>query len=118
MVTAKVDVPIAWKNLIETQFPEDLEGILSEKEDHTGNTDPKPHYDDCRVIEGTFPNGANFTLSLGSGQSNYFGGLTIYGASEGDVIHETILEDYNDLEVETDDGGDGETSYKLEINWV
>jgi hypothetical protein len=108
---AKVRLPKCWKTLVDMAFPQDLKGILSEKTAHTGVADPKPHYDDVRRVEGRFPNGAEFTLELCSGQANYFGGLSVL--KRGRWINSEVLESFNDLTVE-----DGNDTYEVEVDWV
>ncbi len=111
---AKVRLPECWKRLVGMEFPDDLEGILSEKTDHEGVADPKPHYDDARQVAGRFADGAEFSLELCSGQSNYYGGLSIW---KGD---EPIYEDFDPLE--SFEGllaeGDGGDTYEIEVEWV
>ncbi len=107
---AKVRVPRCWGQLIDMCFADDLKGISSEKHCQ-GTADPDPHYDDARSIAGRFPNGAEFALDLCSGQSNYYGGLTIN--HDGRVLESDVLEDFDALELE-----DGADVYALEIEWV
>ena len=109
--SATVELPRCWKNLVEMEFPEDLKGILDEKTNHTGNADPKPHYDDCRRVSGVFPNGADFSVELCSGQSNYYGGLSIF-KDDKEVCSE-FLENFNSLVWE----GNG-VEYELKIEWI
>lgn len=113
--TAKIRLPKCWKHLVEVVFPQDLKGILSEKTDHTGVADPKPHYDDARMVSGPFPNGAIFNLSLCSGQGNYFGNLFIFETRFGErrEICDDVLENFNALTVE-----DGDNTYEIKIKWV
>jgi len=109
--TAKVRLPECWKRLVDVVFSDDLKGILSEKTDHTGVADPKPHYDDARRVVGKFHNGAEFSLELCSGQGNYYGGLSII---DGDREYSNVLEDFSALEVEMEDGH----IYEIEVEWV
>ena len=58
-----VRVPRCWKKLVDTAFVDNDDGdicyretedgplfvVCSEKTNHLGNADPKPHYDDYRV---------------------------------------------------------------------
>lgn len=67
-----LEVPAVWKKLITLSFPDDLQGVTSEKH-CKGNADPEPHYDDMRACSVIFSDGVQFTLFLSSGQSNYFG---------------------------------------------
>jgi len=105
---AKVKVPKCWRDLIQTEFPDDLSGILSEKTDHTGDGDPKPHYDDTRKISGEFRNGIDFSIMLCSGQHNYWGGFTV-GEYDSD-----ILETFPDV-LETKLDG---VQYEIEVDWI
>ena len=74
-----VQLPTCWKKLIDVTFPSDLAGVLGEKADHWGIADPRPHYDDCRDIEGTFGETRyTYRIYLASGQSNYYGGLDLF----------------------------------------
>lgn len=99
-----------WKDLIDVDFPNGLDGILSEKVDHTGLADPKPHYDDCRRVAGKFDNGAEFVIELCSGQSNYYGGLEIVLGNE--LLYSDVLEEFDALDVEA--SGD---TYSIEVIW-
>lgn len=77
---SKLRVPRCWKRLVTTVFPEDLHGVLGERTNHTGVVDPKPHYDDSRVVSCKFADGYTMTLFLGSGQGNYWAALELADA--------------------------------------
>lgn len=104
---AIVKVPACWRKLIDVVFPDNLEGITSEK-DQKGNADPEPHYDDTRRIEGRFPNNEHFSLMLCSGQGNYWGGWSI-----GEVESEPLESWPEPVETEIDG-----VAYVLAIEWV
>lgn len=89
-VSAVVSVAKCWKELIDVEFPDDLSGILSEKH-QKGIEDPNPYYDDVRFINFVFDNNERGTLSLCSGQSNYYGAIEI---NEGEIFSD-ILESFN-----------------------
>lgn len=108
---ATVKVPACWRDLIRKIFPEDLAGITSEKH-QKGNADPEPHYDDARRIDGKFENGAEFSIELCSGQSNYYGGVSIYQG--GEEVYNDFLEDFDNLPTPVDIDG---TIYELVIEW-
>jgi len=79
-----------WRELIKiVSFDETVTSEKSQK----GNADPAPHYDDARCVQGKMDGGYRFTLALLSGQSNYYGGLTIYDPNDGDVVYETDCTD-------------------------
>ena len=90
-----------WRELIKiVSFDETVTSEKSQK----GNADPAPHYDDARCVQGKMDGGYRFTLALLSGQSNYYGGLTIYDPNDGDVVYETDctdpLEAFDNIEVD------------------
>jgi len=109
---AKVKVPACWKKLIDVVFPDDLEGITSEKYQN-GIADPEPHYDDHRTIDGSFEDGAEFTLALSSGQGNYYGDFSVWKNGQR-LTDDEPLEQFDHVEFTLEDG----TSYALEIEWI
>lgn len=110
--TATVKVPKCWKTLIGV---DDLEGAQDAKWHRSGLTDPDPYYDDNREVMGVFDNGDTFILSLSSGQSNYFGGMTIYRMGSGDEIYSEVWEFFDEVADEILVGND---TYLLKYEWI
>jgi hypothetical protein len=108
---AQIEIPKCWKELITVDFPLNLHGVTSEKH-LTGIDDPRPHYDDWRVINGRFVNGHHVHVSIASGQSNYYGWLSLTDG-DGCSVYEAELESFDDLNVEVDG-----TAYAVEVEWV
>jgi hypothetical protein len=112
-----VRVPTCWKRLINEVFPEDLAGITSEKH-LKGVDDLESHYDDCRVICGSFENGTTFQLQLCSGQGNYWGSLVMDGPDDLPIIEDEVLESWTDGPENTLTLDDGKgVQYVIHIEW-
>jgi hypothetical protein len=108
---AHVSIPKVWEKLITLDFPEDLHGITSEKF-CKGNEDPDPHYDDHREVTATYAGGWTAYVTLSSGQSNYFGWLSLRDHNDREVFS-TELDSYTDLNVEVDG-----ILYALDVSWL
>lgn len=118
---ATIKLPRCWRRLLDTVF-DDLKvqllgrsvEVLSEKHEHADD-DPLPYYDEIRTQSVEFSNGAIARVDLCSGQSNYYGGCTLY-SRDGNILHEDndAIESFDGpIEMQ---GGDGET-YIVTIEW-
>ena len=108
---SQIKLPKCWKDLITTDFPLDLHGVTSEKH-LKGNADPLPHYDDVREIRGDFAGGYQACVTLCSGQSNYYGWLSL-ADHNGCSVYEAELESFDDLSMEVDG-----VTYEVTAEWV
>ena len=124
-VKGTIKVPRCWKRLIETLFQDGAEGLVEVKSGRTvtselhlkGNDDPDAHYDDSRCVLGRTKCGGTIDLDLCSGQSNYYGGITIHD-SEGEVVHGgdigDPLESFEDVQEFV---GEDDNIYVITIDW-
>ena len=98
-----IRLPACWKRLAGLDFETKddrlvVRGtdhpVLSEKDDHTGIADPKPHYDDDRVAQATLDDGSTLTVGLCSGQDNYY--ASVNRDMDGVLWDYEILDDLGD----------------------
>ena len=106
-----IRIPKCWKDLVQVEFPEDLNGIEDGDRRVVVTDDPKPYYDDARCISINLDGTRTFTLNLMSGQGNYFGGYIFDDID--DTLESEPLEAFTDVE-ETFGG----TEYRIKIEWV
>ena len=103
IASTTLSVPGIWRGLAPFVFPEQGAWELFSKARHTSLADSCPYFDDFRSISGTLDNGNNVTLTLSSGQSNYFAQLYVSGPGRHDVWSETIFDLDECHELITDD---------------
>jgi len=114
-ITATAIVPKCWQTLIDVAFEDGLANIQDAKWHRSGIEDPNPYYDDDREISVKFDNGDAGILTLSNGQSNYFGGFTIYRKGDGAEIYHEIWEFFDDVADEIVVGSD---TYLLKYEWI
>ena len=111
-ITATIKVPLCWKTLININ---DLSDAKDARWHRVGIEDPDPFYDDDREISIKFDNGDVGILNLSSNQSNYFGGLGIWGKGDGEEIYGEFWEFFDEV---ADEIVVGEDTYLLKYEWI
>lgn len=76
-----IRVPGVWQALLNTEFPDDLAGMQSGPAEALD--DPTAYYDDSREAVIVIDQGTVLTVSLSSGQGNYYGYYTLTRTADG-----------------------------------
>lgn len=125
--SATVRLPRCWRRLSETDFESANYHVLDEHEPHFGVGDPRPRRDDEREVHTRFPDGRMCTLTLASGENNYFVSFAVFD-EEGDknpIYEQMDGVDLSGDKVEFEVEGQGFPSrqrdianYVLHVEWV
>lgn len=108
-----VKLPACWKSLIDFDALDQIEDLRDGKQRSTLD-DPEPYYDDLRRVDGRFPDGTSFAIELASGQSNYFGGCTLWDKDGNEIYSET----WEAFGAKLDEVALEDKTYIFEYEWV
>ncbi len=115
MITIRI--PKCWRDLVDLEdFSDEIDSMRAGDRANPAPDDPTPYYDDGREVSTTVPDGNILTLSLYSGQSNYWVSCKVTDPA-GEIVYESEPWDNLDdskIEIETDD----DEIYVVDIEFV
>lgn len=109
---ATIELPACWKNLVEETFDE--EDCPPKASNRSGYSDPNPYVDDHRILGTTLPDGKDLSITLASGNENYWGTVQVHDGDE--LVYQTEpFHDFSDtMPVHVPGGPD----YQVDIDWA